>query len=103
MPTQQVMQGSHDIAGFLNVIGAVDGTHIRIKSPSNDEHLYVNKKNYYSINVQGVCDSKLRFINIVQVPRLHILLIYSRKQCIKNVFESGAVAEVGFLGIVGIR
>jgi hypothetical protein len=48
MPTQQelgqVMQGFHDLAGFPNVIGAVDGTHVRIKSPSTGEHLYVNRK-----------------------------------------------------------
>ena len=62
MVTQQelhvlnVMGGFHEIAGFTNVIGAIDGTHIRIKSPSNDEHLFVNRNNYHSINVQGVCD-----------------------------------------------
>nr|XP_034334828.1 putative nuclease HARBI1 [Crassostrea gigas] len=69
MPTQndsvQIMRGFSDIAGFPNVIGAIDGTHIRIKSPSLDEHLYVNRKNYHFINVQAVCDSKLRFMNIV--------------------------------------
>jgi len=61
MPTDQVelntnMQGFHNIADFPNV-RAIDGTHIRIKSPSEDEHLYVNRKNYHSVNVQGVCDS----------------------------------------------
>lgn len=29
----------YDIAGFPSVIGAVYGKHIRIKSPSTDEHL----------------------------------------------------------------
>ena len=48
MPTDQVelntnMQGFHNIADFPNVVGAIDGTHIRIKSPSEDEHLYVNR------------------------------------------------------------
>ena len=34
-----------------DVIGGIDGTHIRIKSPFNDEHLFVNRKNYHSIKV----------------------------------------------------
>jgi hypothetical protein len=54
------------IANMQNTIGCIDGTHtsIRIKSPSVDEHLYVNRKSYHSINVQAVCDANL-FINIV--------------------------------------
>ena len=49
------MGGFHEISGFPNEIGTIDGTHIRIKtSPTcNDEHLFVNRKKYYSINVQG--------------------------------------------------
>ena len=39
------------IANFPNTIGCIDGTHIRIKSPSVDEHLYVNRKHYHSLNV----------------------------------------------------
>jgi len=70
MPTDQaelhtIMQGFYDIANFPNIVGAIDGTHVRIKSPSTDEHLYVNRKNYHSINVQGVCDSNLKFLNVV--------------------------------------
>ena len=49
MPTDQanlqnIMQGFHNIANFPNVVGALDGTHIRIKTPSIDEHFYVNRK-----------------------------------------------------------
>ena len=42
------------IAGFPNVVGAVDGTHIRIQAPTQNEDDYVNRKGYHSINVQ-VC------------------------------------------------
>ena len=64
MPTDQaelhtIMQGFYDIANFPNIVGAIDGTHVRIKSPSTDVHLYVNRKNYHSINVQGVCDRQI--------------------------------------------
>jgi hypothetical protein len=51
MPTDQaelhtIVQGFYDIANFPNIVGAIDGTHDRIKFPSTDEHLYVNLKNY---------------------------------------------------------
>ena len=57
MPTdpaelQGIMQGFYNIANFPNVIGAIDGTHVRIRSPTTDEHLYVNRKNYHSVNIQ---------------------------------------------------
>ncbi|XP_056596696.1 putative nuclease HARBI1 [Triplophysa dalaica] len=43
------------IAGFPNVIGAVDCTHIRIKAPSGaHEADFVNRKSFHSINVQTI-------------------------------------------------
>ena len=45
-------QKFHAKAGFPNVIGCIDGTHVRILAPSNNEHEYVNRKNFHSINVQ---------------------------------------------------
>ena len=42
-----------DIAGFPNVLGAVDGTHVRIQRPRGEEvAAYRNRKGYFSINVQ---------------------------------------------------
>jgi len=66
MPTDQesltrMRQGFYRIANFPNV----DGTHIRIKAPSVDEQFYVNRKNYHSVNVMGVCDYYLKFLNVV--------------------------------------
>jgi len=43
------------MARFPNVIGCVDGTHIRIIAPSENEYEYVNRKNQHSINVQVRC------------------------------------------------
>ncbi|CAI6356645.1 unnamed protein product [Macrosiphum euphorbiae] len=59
--------------GFPGVIGCIDCTHVAIVSPStnlnlnenqNPEHIYVNRKGYHSINVQLICDSKLRMLNV---------------------------------------
>ena len=53
------------IAGFHNVIGAIDCTHIAIKAPSEEEFAYVNRKHFHSINVQIICDAQMRLTNIV--------------------------------------
>ncbi|XP_037808570.1 putative nuclease HARBI1 [Lucilia sericata] len=51
--------------GIPSVIGCVDGTHVRIKSPGDDlKHLYYNRKGFYSINVMAICDHKM-FITYV--------------------------------------
>ncbi|CAC5360910.1 HARBI1 [Mytilus coruscus] len=54
-----IINGFYDIARFPCVIGAVDGTHIRIQAPSDNEYAFVNRKNFHSINVQGICDHKV--------------------------------------------
>ncbi|XP_061595266.1 putative nuclease HARBI1 [Cololabis saira] len=53
------------IAGFPNVIGVIDCTHIAIKAPSVDEFALVNCKNFHSIYVQIICDAQMRFTNVV--------------------------------------
>ncbi|XP_063885418.1 putative nuclease HARBI1 [Scylla paramamosain] len=50
---------------FPGVVGTIDGTHIRIVAPSVDEHLYVNRKRYHSINVQIVFDAKYRILDVL--------------------------------------
>lgn len=37
--------------GFPGVIGVIDGSHIRIDTPSEDPVSYFNKKKFYSIHV----------------------------------------------------
>ncbi|XP_060720063.1 LOW QUALITY PROTEIN: putative nuclease HARBI1 [Tachysurus vachellii] len=47
----------HRVAGFPNVTGCIDGTHIPIKAPPINEGDYVNRKSIHSINVQVICES----------------------------------------------
>lgn len=49
---------------FPGVLGCVDGTHIAITQPFHDEHLYFNRKGFYSKNVQIICDSDLLILNV---------------------------------------
>ncbi|XP_063958130.1 putative nuclease HARBI1 [Lytechinus pictus] len=51
---------------FPGVIGAIDGTHVYIRSPGVDQAIYfLNRKNRYSINVQVVCDQAGKITSIV--------------------------------------
>ncbi|WAR13889.1 HARB1-like protein, partial [Mya arenaria] len=56
--------GFHAIRGFPSVISAVDGTHVSIQTPSEDEEQYVNRKHFHSINVQASCDHRGVFTSI---------------------------------------
>ena len=47
---------------FPGIIGCIDGTQIRIIAPSKNESDFVNLKGLHSINVQGVCDHKGKFL-----------------------------------------
>ena len=55
----QTATAFYGIRRIPRVVGLIDGTHIRIQAPS-DEHLFVNRKQTHSINVQ-VSRHKLHF------------------------------------------
>lgn len=50
--------------GINGVVGAIDGSHVKIKRPASKYHyVYFNRKGDYSLLMQGVCDYKKKFIN----------------------------------------
>ncbi|XP_063059675.1 putative nuclease HARBI1 [Engraulis encrasicolus] len=49
---------------FHNVVGAIDGCHIRVKPPAQHRLDYLNYKGFYSINMQAICDAEGRFLDI---------------------------------------
>jgi hypothetical protein len=52
----------HGLAGFPNVVGAVDGTLIKIQAPPVNEAAFVCRKGFHAFNVQAVADTNLRYI-----------------------------------------
>lgn len=66
MPTSaeeqiKTMNNFEKIAGFKKIIGAIDCTHLRIQANGGDDaQLYVNRKGYFSYNVQ-VCIIKYMY------------------------------------------
>ena len=46
---------------FKGAVGALDGTHIKVKVPENEHKNYRNRKQFLSTNVLGVCNFDLTF------------------------------------------
>lgn len=54
-----------NLKGIPHCIGAIDCTHIPIRSPGGDQaELFRNRKGYFSINTQAICDADCKFIEI---------------------------------------
>jgi len=51
---------------FPGVVGALDCTHIKIQCPGGESaELFRNRKGFFSINVQAICNANLELTNIV--------------------------------------
>ena len=55
----------YELANLPGVLGLVDGTHVRIQKPSENEADYVNRHFYHSINVQAICLPDGRFSDVL--------------------------------------
>lgn len=53
------------IAGFPGIVGAIDGTHVQIIAPKDNENEFVNRHHYHSLNVQVVFDAQYKLIDII--------------------------------------
>lgn len=60
----EIENGFINLKGFPGVIGAIDGSHIPIRTPKQYAENYINRKCFPSIILQAVCDSNLNFIDV---------------------------------------
>ncbi|XP_051153696.1 putative nuclease HARBI1 [Leptopilina boulardi] len=67
-PTGEMIRSNQEefllIANFPGVLGCIDGCHIRISAPHDYADIYFNRKGFYSINMQAICDAHMLFIDI---------------------------------------
>ena len=61
---KEVAKNYYFKCNFPNVIGAIDGKHIRIECPDNSGSDFLNYKHYFSVILQAVADSDLRFLTV---------------------------------------
>ncbi|XP_071492455.1 uncharacterized protein [Diadema antillarum] len=59
-----VLRGFEVYRGMPQCAGAIDGTQIHVTPPSEFQADYLNRKGFHSINLQAVCDHRLRFTDI---------------------------------------
>ena len=71
-------------------MGATDCTHVPIKAPNDNEHLFVNGKQHHSLNIQVVANSE-HYILIMCVPHtLAALMMHSYGAThLRQRFENG--------------
>jgi len=92
---KKTKQDFYNIAKFPMVIGAMDCTHVKIRSPGGDNaEAYRNRKHFFSINVQTICDANLKILDIVgRWPgSSHDSTIFSNST-IRGKFERGEIKD----------
>jgi len=92
---KKLKQDFYNIAKFPMVIGAMDCTHIKIKSPGGDNaEAYRNRKGFFSINVQTICDANLKIQDIVArwPGSSHDSTIFNNSE-IRRKFEMGEMSN----------
>ena len=47
------------------MLGCIDGTHVPILAPPSEENFFVNMENFHCINIQAICVSDFKFIDVV--------------------------------------
>ncbi|KAJ8403265.1 hypothetical protein AAFF_G00354820 [Aldrovandia affinis] len=96
---QNVKEDFVRTTGFPNIIGAIDCTHIAIRAPHANEYVYVNRKNYHSINVQLICNARMAILNaIARWPGSTHDSFIVRNCSVGNRLEAGAGGDGWLLG-----
>ncbi|XP_017470297.1 PREDICTED: uncharacterized protein LOC108361988 [Rhagoletis zephyria] len=49
---------------LLAIIGCIDGTHFALQKPTENEHMFYNRRGYHSLNSMIICDHEYRILAI---------------------------------------
>ena len=79
---KSIIKGYEEKYGFPNCGGVIDGTNIPIIAPDHSHGDYLNRKGFYSLIMQGVCDHQYIFrdINIGWPGRVHDARVFANSE-----------------------
>lgn len=80
--------------GLPQVAGVIDGCHIKVKTPKEEHEAYYNRKQCYSLVLQGVTDSECKFLDVsVGYPgSVHDARIFRRSELYRRII-AGDIME----------
>ncbi|XP_072159734.1 putative nuclease HARBI1 [Bemisia tabaci] len=101
---QDVAEEFEAMYGFPQLLGCIDGTLVKIQTPTQDEHIFVDRKGNHSINCQIICDSHMRILDVVArwPGSVHDGGIFEVSQ-MKHRFDNHVFGDYKLLGDSGYR
>ncbi|KAJ8928842.1 hypothetical protein NQ314_018539 [Rhamnusium bicolor] len=69
------------------VIGCLDGSHIKVDRPIRNPDSYYNRKTYFSIHMQGICNHQKKFIDVYigYTGSIHDARVFRNSHVIDNM------------------
>ena len=92
---QEVMSDFEEEYHFPQIVGAVDGCRIEINAQPGNKEDYLNRKQYYSMNLQGIFNPQLHFQLSWKYPRCkgfkaeRNLQLGRKRRDFNRVYENG--------------
>lgn len=86
-----------------NVIGAIDGTHIKIQKPKHNQDSYINRNGYHSLLMQAVVNDKKQFIDVYcgEPGSLHDARLLRKSLLYSNAFDNENELFYGDMFLLG--
>lgn len=72
---------------FKGIIGAIDGSHVKIIKPKEHPNSYCNRKNYHSVLLQGVCDNQKLFLDVYagEAGSIHDMRLFRKSDLYQRI------------------
>ena len=61
---EKIINEFQHLKGFPGVLGAIDGCHNPIRTPTEHQENYINRKGFHSVILQAVCNASMHFLDV---------------------------------------